>query len=177
MNWEAITALSAAFTGLVIVVTALVGIDQLRQLRAQRRDSAAVELVRSLQDIDFTRAFGLIFSLPPAIAAADLRARGREYEEAAQLMVMRFEILGLLVYRGTISFDVTEELIGGAVVGVWDRLKILTSETRKAQDYPMYLEWFQWLAEQFIKRNRLEQSPAHVRHRDWSPSNAHSRKI
>ncbi len=169
MNWEAVAALSTAFTGFVIVVTALVAGDQLRQLRAQRRDAAAVELTRSLQDTDVTRAFRLIAALPPGISASDLRALGTEYEDAAQLLALRWEMLGVLVYRGTISFDVMEDLAGGATVALWERLKNLTSEIRQSQNYPMYLEWFQWLAEQFIRRDRLHQTPAHVRYRDWTP--------
>lgn len=76
----------------------------------------------------------------------------------------------LLVFRRAVAFDVTQELIGGAVVTVWERLKDSIRETREAQQYPMWMEWFQWLAEQFARQDRLQQSPAHVQHRDdWSP--------
>ncbi|HET9342564.1 MAG TPA: hypothetical protein VFO25_06595 [Candidatus Eremiobacteraceae bacterium] len=95
MGWEAVTAISTAIMGLVIAVTAFVGLDQLRQLREQRRDSATVELVRTFQDVDFTRAVGLVFTLPSGISATDLRAQGREYEEAARLVALRFESLGV----------------------------------------------------------------------------------
>lgn len=170
MNWEAVTAWSTAFTGLVILVTALVGVNQLAQLRAQRRDAAAVELMRSLQDPDFSRSFSRIIALPVGIPPKELRALGRDYVEAAQILALRFELLGVLVYRGAVSFEVTEDLAGGAVVAVWSRLKGMALDTREAQSYPMYLEWFQWLAEQFEKRGRLDQTPAHVRHHDWSPT-------
>jgi hypothetical protein len=169
MNWEAVTAVSTALMGFVILVTALIGVVQLRQLNAQRRDAAAVELVRLIQDADFIRAFRLITSLPPGISASDLRARGREYEEAAQVTASRFEILGTLVYRGAISFDVMEDLGRGATVLLWDRLAGFAIEVREKQKYPMYLEWFQWLAEQFVKRDQLGQTPAHIRHHDWTP--------
>ncbi len=170
MHWEAVTAWSTAFTGLVILTTALVGVNQLGQLRAQRRDTAAVELMRSLQDPDFSRALARILSLHPAMPAKDLRALGRDYVEAADILAMRFELLGVLVYRGAVSFEVTEDLGGGAVLAAWLRLKDLAFETRETQNYPMYLEWFQWLAEQFEKRDRLQQIPAYVRHRDWTPA-------
>jgi hypothetical protein len=170
MSWEAVTAVSTAIMGLVIAVTAFVGFDQLRQIREQRRDSATVELVRTFQDIDFTRAVGLVFSLPRGISATDLRARGSECEEAARLVGLRFESLGLLVFRRAVSFEVTEELIGGAVVNVWERLRDTIRETRETQQYPSWMEWFQWLAEQFMKQDRQQETPAHVRHRDdWSP--------
>jgi hypothetical protein len=45
VSWEAVTALSTAGTTVVILVTAVAGVAQLRPLRAQRCDSAAVELI------------------------------------------------------------------------------------------------------------------------------------
>ncbi len=169
MNWEALTAVSTAFTACVILVTALVGVYRLRQLREQRRDTASIELMRSLQDTAFARAFLFVLSLPEEISAADLRERFSELQEAVQILAFRFETIGLLVYRGTISFEVVEDLVGGAVVSVWHRLKGVTLRTREEKDWPMYCEWFQWLAEQLEKRGRLRQMPAHVRLSDWSP--------
>jgi len=169
MNWEAVTALSTAFTGVVILITALVGVNQLGQMRRQRRDAGAVELVRSLQDQDFSRSFELIMGLAPDISSRELHALGHEYVAALTVIAFRFETLGALVYRDTISFDVTEDLIGGAVVSIWQRVRTIAKETREGQRWPMYLEWFQWLAEQFEKRGRLEKAPAHLSHRDWTP--------
>src|SRR5690349_23163895 len=68
----------------------------------------------------------------------------------------RFEMLGVLIHRGTISFEVTEELFGGAIVSAWRRFGRVTREIRETQHYPMYMEWFQWLAEQ------LERSEEHT---------------
>jgi len=168
MSWEAVTALGTAFTGLVILVTALVGANQLAQMREQRRDTSAVDLMRSIQDSDFARAFSLIMSVPADVSSEDLGACGHEYVEAVTILSFRFEMLGLLVHRGTISFSLTEDLVGGAVVSIWHRLRRIAQETRKAQGWPMYLEWFQWMAEQFERRGRLEKMPAHERLRDWA---------
>lgn len=171
MNWEALTAVSTAFTACVILVTAMVGVYQLRQFRQQRRDTAAIELMRSLQDTTFAQAFLLVLSMPPETSAEALE-RSAEAKGAAQILSFRFETIGLLVYRGTISFDVVEDIVGGAVVSLWHRLKEITLRTREEKDYPMYCEWFQWLAEQLEKRGRMNQIPAHVRLSDWSPPNA-----
>lgn len=169
MSWEAVTAIATAFTGCVIALTALVGFYQLRQFQQQRRDSSAIELMRSLQDTTFAHAFRIILALPEGVPASELAAAGSEIEEAAQILAFRFETLGLLVYRGAISFDVMEDLVGGAVLSIWDRLKDGVRQTREQKNYPMYCEWFQWLAEQFDKRGRLQQIPAYVRLRDSTP--------
>lgn len=167
MNWEAVTALSTALTGAVILITAVAGVAQLRQLRAQRRDTAAVELVRSFQDVTFAQVFPLIISLPLGLSASELRSLGARHEEAAQILGMRFELLGVLVHRRAISFDVAQDLTGGACIGIWHRLKGAVTDLRQEQGYPMYFEWFQWLAEQFEKHGKLRQTPAHLRFVDW----------
>jgi hypothetical protein len=169
MSWDALTAISTAFTGVVIAVTAIVGVIQLRQIREQRRDAGTIELVRSFQDADFTNAVHLVLALPRNVSAAELREKGHEYQSAVDTIGMRFESLGLLVYRGVVSFDVTEELIGGGVVSAWERLEATIRERRDALDYPMWMEWFQWLAEQFQTRDRMHQAPAHERLRGWRP--------
>lgn len=170
MNWEALAAISAALTALVIVATAIAGFIQIRQLREQRRDSASVELARTFQDSEFVRAFDLVMSLPVGLSADELRDRGAEYLLAAHTVAVRLEMVGALVYRRTVSFDVTEEVCGGATVAVWHRMKALVEAQREEQDYPMYLEWFQWLAEQFERGRYLAHTPAYLRERNWKPS-------
>jgi|SRR5579872_160036 len=170
MNWEALAAISAALTVLVIVATAIAGFAQIRQLREQRRDSASVELVRTFQDSEFVRAFDLVMSLPVGLSAEELRARGPEYVQAARTVAIRLEMVGALVYRRTISFDVTEEVCGGATVAAWQRVKALVEAQRVEQDYPMYLEWFQWLAEQFEHGRYLTHTPAYAREQNWKPN-------
>ena len=145
MTWEA--------------VTAVIGVYQLAQLRAQRRDAAAIELMHALQDTTFARAFRLIFLQADDLSAADVAAGGPELEEAAMIMAFRFETIGLMVHRGAISFDLVDELIGGASIKIWDRLSDWVIVTRAERNWPMYCEWFQWLAERCAARGRLERQP------------------
>ncbi len=172
--WEAVTALGTAFTALVIVASAIVGFGQLSQFRGQRRDTAAVELVRSLQDDSFVRAFGLVYSLPVGTPASEFRAKGVDYVDAGVTIGFRLEMLGVLVHRGAIPFDIVEDLAGGMIVGAWRRLADLTRETRREKEWPQYLEWFQWLAERFEERDRLNAAPAHLRLKDWRPPGSHN---
>lgn len=169
MSWEALAAISTFFTGIVIAVTAIVAVVQLQHMRAQRRDAAAVELIRSVQDPELARAFALIMALPSGISAGALQAKGPQYVEAANLIGLRFEMLGVLVYRGAIAFDVAEDLTQGGVIGIWMRLEDTVMQTRKTQNQPLFLEWFQWLAEQYEKRGSARRPPAHEVYRDWEP--------
>jgi hypothetical protein len=169
-------AVAASFAQIVeatvVLIGIFVGIDQLRQLRIQRRDTAAVELMRSVQDAEFGLAVRLLLALQPGASAAEVHARGRECEDAAMFVSLRFETLGVLVYRRAISLDVLEDLIGGIVVAMWVRLEDLAAETRLERNHPIWLEWFQWLAEQFMTRDRLLKTPAYEEHRNWRPDRA-----
>ncbi|MBV8345552.1 MAG: hypothetical protein JO190_11285 [Candidatus Eremiobacteraeota bacterium] len=169
MNWEALTALSTAFTGLVIVATAIGGFAQIRQLREQRRDTASVELVRIFQDNDFVRAFDVVMTLPEDLSADELRSRGPEYLGAVRTVAIRFEMVGALVYRRTISFEITQEVCGGATVAVWHRLKAFVEAQRLERTHPLDLEWFEWLADQFEKRRYVTGTPARIREQNWKP--------
>jgi hypothetical protein len=169
MNWEALTAISTAFTGLVIVATAIGAFMQIRQLREQRRDIASVELVRTFLDNDFVHAFDLVMSVPEGLSADELRGRGPEYLGAVRTVAIRFEMVGALVYRRTVSFYVTEEVCGGATVAVWHRLKALVEAQRIERTHPLDMEWFEWLADKFEKRRYVTQTPARIREKNWKP--------
>jgi hypothetical protein len=169
VNWEALAAVSTAFTGLVIVATAIAAFLQIRQLQEQRRDGASVELVRMFQDSEFVRAFDLVMSLPEGVSADEVQGRGAEYVHAARTVGVRLEMVGALVYRRTISFDITEEVCGGATVALWRRLRALVEAQRLERNHPLDMEWFEWLAEQFEKRPYPTETPARLREQNWKP--------
>lgn len=125
--------------------------------------------MRSFQDGEFTRAFRLIYALPDGARAADLRAMGAEYEDAALAIGTRFETVGLLVFRENIPFHIVEDLVGGVAVALWRKLQPWVVEVRSEQKQKMFLEWFQWLAERMAERGRTAQTPAYERYRDWRP--------
>lgn len=169
MELSVLSQIAQILGGITVVVAVVFGIAQLRQFQQQRRDAAAVELMRSLQDREFTRAFRLIYALPDGLGAEGLRARGSEYEDAAYALSARFETMGLLVFRGNIPFVLVEELVGGAVVSLWHRLRPWVEDLRSEQEHRLLWEWFQWLAERLADRGRPGQTPAYEKYRDWSP--------
>ncbi len=55
----------AQVIGVFAVLAAIgFGVAQIRQYRQQRRDAVAVELMRSIQDTEFTRSLRLMLTLP-----------------------------------------------------------------------------------------------------------------
>ena len=160
----------AQVLGAIAVLTAIIfGIAQIRQFRQQRSDALAVELMRSIQDAEFTRSLRVLLTLPPQISADDFRRLGPEVEDAAWALCAKYETLGYLVYRGIMPIDLVEELVGGVGVHLWERLRPWAEFIRAQQRQPLLLEWFQWLAERLQDRNRPQATPAHIRLKSWSP--------
>lgn len=153
-----------------IVGGAIFAILQIREFRAQRRETVAVELLRSFHDPDLVDAVNLIRKLPEGASAEDLRSRGEEYERAAVMISTTYETVALLVFREMSSFSIVRDLTGGLVVVMWRRLAGWTQAIRREQQQPSWAEWFQWLAEQLERdHDEREGRPAYEAHGGWRP--------
>lgn len=160
----------AQVLGALAVLTAIIfGVTQIHQFRQQRRDALAVELMRSIQDTEFTRSLRVLLALPQETSAAQFRAHGSEMEDAAWSLCAKYETLGYLVYRGIMPIQLVEELVGGIGVHLWHRLRPWAETMRVEQNQPLLLEWFQWLAERLEERKRPQAIPAHERLKLWTP--------
>jgi len=153
--------------GVAVVIAIVFGITQIRQFQQQRLDSAALELMRTLQDREFTHAFRLIYPIAGSVDRDALLALGPEHEDAAISLGSRLEAMGLLVFRGSIPIDLVEEMIGGTAVLLWRQLRPWVEQLRSEKNHQLLFEWFQWLAERLDERDRLQQVPAYRRYKDW----------
>jgi hypothetical protein len=161
----------AEILGAIIVIGGVVfAVIQIRLFRRQRLEAAAIEVIRSWQSPEFTRAFTVIQKLPDGISAAKLRAHSPDCESMAMIIGNTFESFGVMVYRHIVPLALVDELLGGAVVLLWRKLTPWVEELRNEQSRETVYEWFEWLAE------RLQEQPgfdtleaAHVRHREWTP--------
>lgn len=169
MDLQTLSALAEIFGFVAVVAAIIFGVIQIRQFRSQRRDLAVIELIRPIQDNEFSRAFNLIHSLPENISASELKAKGAEYVEAAMMIGSRFETIGLLVFRGVVPISAVEELVGGISVSLWKRLHPWAHSIREEQSQECFVEWFQWLVDRLRELDRDEKEPAYKRFRDWKP--------
>ena len=169
---ETLANLAQVFGAIAVAAAIGFGVAQIRQFRQQRRDALAVELMRSIQDTEFTRSFRLMLELPANATVNDIRSRGPAFEDATWALASKYETLGYLVFRGIMPIELVEDLVGGVGVHLWNRLRPWAMAVREEQGQPLLLEWFQWLAERLDERERPKAVPSYILHRDWTAPNS-----
>lgn len=167
MNWEALTAVSTAFTGLVILLTVLFAARQVRALNDQSKAmSAQLEHLRRATQLTGTLAiFDEIMTLEIADATrfmlnefdekmkderfhADALGRAPDYTVHKEVYILRhFERIGTLVKNGLIDSDVLLDFMGLYIREHWQRLRPLVLEQRTLYG-PSLWENFEYLATQ-----------------------------
>ena len=159
-------AIAEIFSGLAIVVGGAFAAIQFMEYRRKRRDQVAVELCRRFAEPELARAITLIKRLPDGVSLADLKRMDDDYDDAAQIVGMTFEMMGLLVYRNIASFTMIQQLTGGLLLMMWRKIETWARETRVEQGNPRYAEWMEWLANR-IQECEEDVEPAYTAHSDW----------
>ena len=152
---------------LILIYGMWLGLKQFKLLRVQRRDLAIMECARSFEDKEFTEAYRLLTTIKPGQSKEEINALGEEYEIAALRVGMKFETIGLLVYKGVVPIDAMQDLVGGAAITIWKVIKIWVYETRVERSHPTFWEWYQWLVDQLLERGELNRTPAFEAYKNW----------
>src|SRR3954453_5096490 len=141
---------------------------QISDYRRQRRREAMLELVRSFQSPDFTRALRRMNSLPDGASRATIRAQlGDDGEDDMFLLGLTWESLGVLLYRREGTLDVMDDFFSGGIVLSWRKLHAFVAEDRRDMQRETVWEWFQWLADRILSHEqRTPPVPAHIAHKD-----------
>ena len=159
-------AFAEIFGALAIIGGALFATLQFIEFRRRRRFQAAADLCRGFTEPELARAVILLKSMPDQLGLEEVKELDVEFEEAAQLVGMTFETMGLLVHEGVASFRVVQELTGGLLLMMWRKSERWIKETRVEQGNPRFGEWMQWLAEQLEERE-ADMVPAYEAHKNW----------
>jgi len=169
MDLQTLGALAEIFGFMAVIAAIIFGFIQVRQFKRSRQDLAAIELARSFQNREFTQAFRLIHSLPEDISAEEFAQKDKEYIDAAFSLSMKYETMGVLVYRDVVPISAVQELVGGVAITLWQRLCPWIYSLRKDQNNVHILEWFEWLVNKLEENDRGDQEPAQIRLKDWVP--------
>ena len=166
----------AEIVGAVIVIGGLIfAVLQMRQLRQQRRELAAIELFRFFGNPYFASAYKKILRMPDDLSAINIENGGSDLDGAAMLICTNMESIGVMTFQRIVPFLVVKNLIGSSVPELWRKLAPWVNMLRQEQNCPELFEWFQWLAEQIEKNSSVDEDPAYIAHKSWVPSNLTNR--
>jgi len=170
MNDLSTLANMAEILGVIIVVGGLFfAVLQMRQIRQQRRELAAIELFRFFGNPRFTKAFQLLLHLPDGLSAEDIRTKQGKLEDAAMLVSSTMENIGVMTFQRIVPFVIVNNLIGSSVIILWRKLEKWAIALRDELGDEAAFEWFQWLAERLEDYQSRDPHPAYQAHKDWMP--------
>lgn len=161
----------AEIIGVIIVVVGLLfAMLQTRQFRQQRREMAAIELLRFFGSPRFADAYRTILQMPEGMSAEDIRAGDPALEKSAMVIGTTMENIGVMTYQRIVPFMVVNNLVGSSTVILWRKLEKWVGALREEIGEPYAFEWFQWLADRLADDHGDDQRPAYVAHKDWKPA-------
>jgi len=154
MDTQTILIIAQLFGNLAITVGIIIAIVQVKQMKKQRKEMAAIEFFNAWLTPEFTKAVNEIQLLPNQITTKKLIASKPEMESYAFLVHSFFESTGILVNRKIISFNVVNDLVGGVIQVVWKKLEVWIKEWREERN-PVAGEWFEWLKNEIESKSEL----------------------
>jgi hypothetical protein len=161
----------AEIIGAAVVIGGLFfAIIQMRQLRQQRREMAAIELFRFFGSPQFSKAYRDVVRLPDGLDVAGLRAQSPDAENCAMIISTTMENIGVMMFQRIVPSVVVENLMGDSAVLLWRKLHVWVAEVRVDLGSPAAFEWFQWLAEILESIQPDQPVPAYKAYKDWKPS-------
>ena len=160
--------LAEIFGAFVVVGGLGFAVIQMQHYRQQRRETAAIELLRSFQNPEFSRSLRAVLVLPKGLRKNDLEECSDGEKNAIMVVVLTFESIGVMVFRGIVPLEMVNELLGGVCVESWSRLNQYMQDSRAESDRKTMGEWFQWLAERLDDHHtRYGRPPAYEQYRHW----------
>jgi hypothetical protein len=84
------------------------------------------------------------------------------------LVGLTWESLGVLAFGREITLDLMGDFFSGTIVILWRKLHVFVEEDRRSLKRETLWDWFQWLGERMIEREKKSPpNAAHNAHRDW----------
>jgi hypothetical protein len=164
-----ISTIANLINALAVTAGVIFAAAQIREFRRQRRRQSMYTLVQTFQSAEFAKALHHIMELPDNLDRAAIRAAGGpEGEAAIYFVTTTWETIGVLVFQKELTLDLVDDFFSGPIILTWRKLARYLEELRAERHRDTLFEWFQWLAERMMEREKLSSPvPAHVAHREW----------
>ena len=154
---------------LIVIGGVFFAVMQMRQIRQQRREMAAIELFRFFGSPQFSQAFHRVLQLPDGLGKEQLGRRDGDMETCAMVISTTMENIGVMVYHRIVPSAVVNDLLGSSSMILWRKLHVWIEEIRDELDNQATFEWFQWLAGVLQDMGGESDAPAYVSKKDWQP--------
>lgn len=155
-------------TALAVVIGILVGLLQLRHYHLSREREAALFLMNSYQTREFLEGIRTIQGLPDGLSQDQIEEKLGDRMGSVYLAMSTWESIGIQAYHREISIDLVDDAYSAPILLSWQRLERYVTDLRHDLRRETLFEWFQWLAERMIDRERAEPPiPAYLAYRDW----------
>ena len=172
MSWEALSAIATAFTGIVIMLTVIVGVRQARasldQIGEAHRATQLDGMMRIFQwfdDPQFIRGrLYIMKELPTRMQEPGFEeyVRNTPYAESPwHKTLSTLERIGVFVRMGLLEGEPFYYNWGNMIIGTWIKLAPLVELNRRVSDNPYLWKDTEWLAadaERFA-RKYFEENP------------------
>jgi len=170
MSLDQIANIAEIFGALLVVIGIFFAIVEIRHLRQQRQETAAMEIMRAFQSPKFTRALRLVMDFERECSACRDESISQELQDAAMLVSTTLESIGLMVYQRIVPFGLVQQLMGGTIQASWRVLNPHTEWLREKLCRPSIHEWFQWLAERMSEYPEYrDEEGAYSKYLHWKP--------
>jgi hypothetical protein len=164
-----ISTIANLINAIAVTAGVIFAAAQIRQYRRRHRRDAMLNLVQSFQGPTFARGLRRIIELPDGATVEEIRRTlGTEGEDLVVHVTATWETIGVLLFHGELSIDIIDDFFSGPILISWKKLLPYTTAIRRQYDRDTWSEWFQWLAERMMEREKqIPPVPAYIAHRDW----------
>jgi len=170
-----LTATLNILSTLTLIAALIFAALQVRAANRTRAEQAALAIVGAVQSEAWTASLRLLVRLPPGVTPDEIDHMDPRVAEAIAEHGVRLETVGYMVFRGLVSLETVDEMIGGITLVMWSRIKPWVERDRVRTTSPRQYEWLQWLCERLQERHRTTPvEPAFFRHAGWKEADAHT---
>ena len=157
-------------TAVAVILGILFGLLQLRHYHLSRERDANLSLLNSFQSVEFFQGVVIIQGLPDGLTKDEIEGRVGEELRTVYLVMGAWESIGILVFNHEIPLELVDGAHGDSILISWQKLKDYVTGVRADVQRETTFEWFQWLAERMIEREKAKPPrPAYLAQRDWRP--------
>lgn len=155
-------------TVVAVILGILFGLVQLRHYHLSREREAALLLLNSFQTVEFFQGLWTIQELPKGLTKNQIEESVGEEIRLVYLVMSSWESIGILIFNREISIKMVDDAYGNSIIVSWQRLNQYVAGLRDDLQRDTSFEWFQWLAERMIEREKAQPPlPAYLAYRDW----------